>query len=259
MVSKGWLSTALGVAFFVSPQIGEALAADFGQGTDSYLYARQPLAQAYVDVAGGIWNAAGSSYGTIGASGAANIPVTGGWNIAPELSVVSVFTSGVGTSVTGVLHGYYRDPQSHALGVYAGGVGSSANGGALAVGLDGLLYMQRTTLYAQAGYFSGSTVGQGGQVVGTARFFPFDNTKIEGSLGYAASNAGMSVLGVSASAEQRFEATPFSAFLSGTYLASSASAGNQGIVLMGARMYFNNESLFQNDREGVTTDFVKLF
>ncbi len=127
------------------------------------------------------------------------------------------------------------------------------------MGLDGLLYMQRATLYAQAGYFTGSTVGQGGQIVGTARYFPFDNTKLEGSVGYAASNAGMSVLGLSATAEQRFDQTPFSAFLSGTYLASTASAGNQGVVLMGARMYFNNESLFQNDREGVTTDFVKLF
>ncbi len=101
---KAWLSTALGAALFVSPQIGKALAADFGGGTDSYLYAQQPLAQAYVDVAGGIWNAGGTTYGTIGTSGAANIPIAGGWNLAPELSVISVFTSGIGTSVTGVLH-----------------------------------------------------------------------------------------------------------------------------------------------------------
>lgn len=258
MLSKAWLSTLLGVALFSSPQIGSALAADFGQGTDNYLYAQQPLAQAYVDVAGGIWNSAGIAYGAIGASGAVNIPVTGRWNVAPELSVTSTFASGIGSTFTGVLHAFYRDPQSHALGVYAGGVNSGVNGGAYVVGLDGLLYMQRTTLYTQAGYFTGSGVGQGGQVVGTARYFPADNTKLEGSVGYAASNAGLSVLGFTAAAEQRFDQTPFSAYVSGTYLAS-ASTGSQGAVMVGARMYFNNESLFQNDREGVTTDFVKLF
>jgi hypothetical protein len=47
--------------------------------------------------------------------------------------------------------------------------------------------------------------------------------------------------------------------LTGTYLANTNSAPDAGIVMMGARMYFNNETLFQNDREGVTTGFVKLF
>jgi hypothetical protein len=248
----------LGAALFVSPQIGSALASDFGQGTDNYLYAQRPLAQAYVEVAGGIWNSSGIYYGGAGATGAVNIPVSGGWNVSPELSAVSVFSTGIGTTFTGVLHAYYRDPQSHALGVYAGGINNTANGGSFVVGLDGLLYMNRTTLYAQAGYFTGSGVGQGGQIVGTARYFPADNTKLEGSVGYAASTAGLSVLGFTAAAEQRFEQTPFSAFVSGTYFAIPSS-GNQSVVMMGARMYFNNESLFQNDREGVTTDFVKLF
>jgi hypothetical protein len=235
------------------------MAADFEAPRDSYYYAQQPLVQAYVDVAGGIWSVGGSSYGAIGSSGAVNIPIAAGWNLQPELSVLSVFSSSVGTSVTGVIHAFYRDPQSHALGVYGGGFGGGAAGGAFVVGLDGLLYMPRTTLYAQAGYFTGGTVGDGGQVVGTARFFPTDNTKLQGSVGYAASNAGISVFGVSASAEMRFDQTPFSAFLTGTYLATTNSAADAGIVMMGARMYFNNETLFQNDREGVTTGFVKLF
>jgi hypothetical protein len=173
--------------------------------------------------------------------------------------VVSVFTPAAGTGLTGVLHAFYRDPQSHALGFYAGGIGNSGAGGAFVLGLDGLLYMARSTFYAQAGYFSGAAVGQGGEIVGTARYFPSDNTKLQGSLGYAASNAGINVLGISATAEKRFDETPFSAFLTGTYLAASAPAGNQGSVMVGARMYFNNETLFQNDRDGVTTNFVKLF
>lgn len=258
-MSKAWLSTFVGAALLSSPQIGAALAADFG-GTDTYLYSRQPLAQALVEIGGGIWSYSGSTYGAISAAGAANIPLTGGWNLAPELSVVSVFSSSVGTGVAGVVHAFYRDPQSHALGIYAGGVGNSAGAGsAFVVGLDGLLYMPRSTFYAQAGYFSGASVGQGGQIVGTVRYFPSDNTKLQGSLGYAASNAGISVFGVSATAEQRFDQSPFSAFLTGTYLASTTSAADQGSLMVGARMYFNNETLFQNDREGVTTNFVKLF
>jgi hypothetical protein len=259
-VSRLWFSTLLGAAVLCSPQFDAALAADFGAPKDSYYYAQQPLAQGYVDVAGGIWNVNGSSYGAIGSSGALNIPIAGGWNLQPELSVLSVFSSSVGTSVTGVIHAFYRNPQSHALGVYGGGFGGGSPGGGFVVGLDGLLYMPRTTLYAQAGYFTGGTVGDGGQIVGTARYFPTDNTKLQGSVGYAASNAGISVFGISASAEMRFDQTPFSAFLTGTYLAgSNGMTGDAGIVMMGARMYFNNETLFQNDREGVTTGFVKLF
>jgi hypothetical protein len=258
-VSRLWFSTMLGAALLVSPQFDAASAADFGTGTDSYLYAQRPLAQTYIEVAGGIWNIGGSSFGAIGSSGSVNIPIAAGWNFQPELSVLSVFSSSVGTNVTGVIHAFYRDPQSHALGVYGGGFGGGAAGGAFVVGLDGLLYMPRTTLYAQAAYFGGGAVGQGGQLVGTARYFPTDNTRLQGSVGYAASNAGISVFGLSASAEMRFDRTPFSAFFTGTYLANTNSTPDAGIVMMGARMYFNNDTLFQNDREGVTTNFVKLF
>ena len=258
-MSKVWLSTLLGAALIGSPQ-SNALAADFGSGTDSYLYAQQPLSQAVVEVAGGIWNMAGVSVGAASAAGAVNIPVAGRWNLQPELSVLSVFSSAVGTNLIGVLHAYYRDPQSHALGIHGGGFGGSAAGGAVVVGLDGLLYMPRTTLYAQASYFSGAVVGQGSQIVGTARYFPTDNTRLQGSLGYAASNAGINVFSISAGAEKRFDQTPFSAFLTGAYLSGASSLpGNTGVVMMGARMYFNNDTLFQNDRNGVTTNFVKLF
>jgi hypothetical protein len=258
-VSRLWFSTLLGAAVLCSPQFDAASAADFGAPRDSYYFAQQPLVQAYVDVAGGIWSVNGSSYAAIGSGGAVNIPIAAGWNLQPELSVLSVFSSSVGTSFTGVIHAFYRNPQSHALGVYAGGFGGGAAGGAFVVGLDGLLYMPRSTLYAQAGYFSGGTVGDGGQIVGTARYFPTDNTKLQGSVGYAASNAGISVFGISATAEIRFDQTSFSAFLTGTFLANTNTAPDAGIVMMGARMYFNNETLFQNDREGVTTGFVKLF
>jgi hypothetical protein len=258
-VSRLWFSTLLGAAVLWCPQFNAALAADFGGPQDGYYYSQQPLTQGYVDVSGGIWNFDGSSRGAIGTSGAVNIPIAGRWNFQPELSVLSVFSSSVGTAVTGVVHAFYRNPQSHALGVYGGGFGGGAAGGAFVVGLDGLLYMPRTTLYAQAGYFTGGTVGDGGQIVGTARYFPTDNTKLQGAVGYAASNAGVSVFGISATAEMRFDQTPFSAFLTGTYLANTNSAPDAGIVMMGARMYFNNETLFQNDREGVTTGFVKLF
>lgn len=258
-MSRLWFSTLLGAAVLCSPQFGAALAADFGAPQDSYYYSQQPLAQGYVDVAGGIWHINGASYGAIGTSGAVNIPIASRWNLQPELSVLSVFNSSVGTTFTGVLHAFYRDPQSYALGVYGGGFGGGGAGGAFVVGLDGLLYMSRTTFYAQAGYFTGDTVGDGGQIVGTARYFPTDNTKIQGSVGYAASNAGVSVFGISATAEMRFDQTPFSAFVTGTYLTGSSMTDDAGIVMMGARMYFNNQTLFQNDREGVTTNFVKLF
>jgi hypothetical protein len=161
----------------------------------------------------------------------------------------------------------------YALGMFAGlnsaaildYWGQSFNG---TIGLEAQKYFSNVTLYAQAGY-AGRITGRGyyepeslgfGRLIG--RYFLTENDKIQLGFGYAKGNPhiepsqsapNLTLMNWGASFEHRYARSPLSVTASyeGNRYRSTYSATDQALKI-GVRLYFDNGSLLNTDRNGAT-------
>ena len=190
-------------------------------------------------------------------------------------------------------HANWRDPGRGLIGVF-GGAGDATNGqtGQSArhglIGGEGQIYWGPVTLYGQGGY--SSTLGsissfgfdsiQAWFVRGTARVYVNPNFRLEGTVLYAdgdvdlTTNPNNATFDIEtwlwrAKAEYKFATSPFSAFLayegSRTKVHVVNNFGNgtekttDNRVLVGLRLYLNENTLQFNDRNGTTLDIISPF
>jgi hypothetical protein len=189
-------------------------------------------------------------------------------------------------------HANWRDPQRGLIGIF-GGAGDATNfivrdsvrhG---LIGAEAQVYWGPVTLYGQAGY--NSTLGQltsgffdsiqAWFVRGTGRFYVNPNFRLEGTVLYANGDVDF-VSGVPvtqdfktwlwrAKGEYKFAGSPFSLFAlyegsqtkfdqtDPNFIQTRKVTDNR--VLVGVRLYLNENTLQFNDRNGTTLDVIAPF
>jgi len=186
-------------------------------------------------------------------------------------------------SYGGGLHIGWRDPELGIFGAF-GSMGyfeiNDANGRdpdtvAWGAGLEGQVFFDSATFYLQAGYLDRQTISSGGDIdalknAGFARavgrYFCTDNCKLEAEVSYAQGKMDPDVdkvwiLGWGAEAEFRPRGWPVSGFL--MYTGARYDQEDDWDVLyehrvgIGVRVYFGQESLQANDRNGVSLDLPR--
>jgi len=186
-------------------------------------------------------------------------------------------------SYGGGLHVGWRNPERGSFGAF-GGVGkleiNNAHGKdpdtvAWGVGLEGQVFFEPSTLYLQAGYLDRESISSGGDIdalknAGFARavgrYFCSDNCKLEAEVSYAQGKMDPDedrvwILGWGADAEFRPGGWPVSGFLG--YTGARYDQDDDDDVLyehrvgIGVRVYFGQESLEANDRNGVSLELPR--
>jgi hypothetical protein len=175
-------------------------------------------------------------------------------------------------------HLTWRDPSRGALGILGGytmtnilaGLGSTSR---TFFGGEGQLYLGNFTLYGQGGgtWFHNSTNNEtvwdnAWFIRGVARWFITPNDKLQGEIGYASGrdlldgddpnvvNWGMLY------ERNKFLGTPFSAYLeyAGFRYKQYNDHITENLVMVGMKIYFNQDTLLSNDRTGATFDMPKF-
>lgn len=186
-------------------------------------------------------------------------------------------------SYGGGLHVGWRNPERGFFGAF-GSVGyleiNNAHGKdpdtvAWGVGLEGQVFFEPATLYLQAGYLDRESILAGGDIdalknAGFARsvgrYFCGENCKLEAEISYAQGKMDPDVdtvwiLGWGAEAEYRPDGWPVSGFLG--YTGARYDQDDDDDVLyehrigFGVRVYFGQESLKANDRNGVSLELPR--
>jgi hypothetical protein len=186
-------------------------------------------------------------------------------------------------SYGGGLHVGWRDPELGSFGAF-GGVGhveinnvggSDPDTVAWGVGLEGQAFFDPFTLYLQAGYLDREPLSSGGDVdalknagFGRAvgRYFFGDDFKLEAETSYTQGEMdpdedNVWILGWRADAEFRLCGTPVFGFVG--YTGARYDQDDDSDVLyehrigFGVRVYFGQESLEANDRNGVSLDLPR--
>jgi hypothetical protein len=208
---------------------------------------------------------------TYAAGAYVNFPFGRGWNIEAEGRgywvdwAGSYSASDVGT----FFHLYRRDPERFSVGGFAGHTALSLygmQGSMWTAGAEAQAYLEKLTLYGQAGGFNSSaTAGwlyfSGFFVRGTARAFPAPNLRLQFDAQWAVINNSdrTSALTLVGTAEYRFQNSPLSAFASVRWdrLSPAINQSYQTTrFLFGVRGYFGSGSLFDNDRRGAPMDVI---
>jgi hypothetical protein len=186
-------------------------------------------------------------------------------------------------SYGGGLHVGWRNPEVGSFGVFGsvGHVKINNVGGndpdtvAWGVGVEGQAYFDPFTLYLQAGYLDRETLSSGGDVdalknagFGRAigRYFFGDDFRLEAEASYTQGKMdpdedNVWVLGWRADAEVRLGGAPVSGFVG--YTGARYDQDDDSDVLyehriaFGLRVYFGQESLKANDRNGVSLDLPR--
>ena len=186
-------------------------------------------------------------------------------------------------SYGGGLHVGWRDPERGSFGAF-GSVGhvkinnvggSDPDTVAWGVGLEGQAFFDPFTLYLQAGYLDRESLSNGGDVdalknagFGRAvgRYFYGDDFKLEAEAAYTQGKMDPDVdtvwiLGWGIDAEVRLGGTPVSGFvgLTGTRYDQDDDSDvlYEHRIGFGVRVYFGQESLKANDRNGVSLDLPR--
>lgn len=219
-----------------------------------------------------------------GGIGHANIAFSDGWGVqidAAGLRNEFIHITQDTTRIGG--HLYNRDGD-HLLGGYFS-YGDFYDSGAITFGIEGQLYLDRITLEAQLGYSTAidgvleNYLGSAYNLHIGARYFPCDRLMLSGGLtaaygdgsnddGYTEA-AKITPLQWELKAEYLFEDAPFSLYAAyrGSYLsyhgrtdfgggdyATAQFANNGATVMIGLRFYFNQGTLFGNDRGGASLE-----
>jgi hypothetical protein len=164
---------------------------------------------------------------------------------------------------------------------YANNMGEEGSMNHGIAGVEGQLYLGNITLYGQAGgawAFGSPATGEDIPrdlwfLRGVGRWFATPNDKLQGEVGYArmgnevvssgntTSHDG-NIFNWGASYEHRF-AVPISIFAE--YAGSRFTGGHgcknrptDNVIKVGAKFYFNQNTLFANDRNGATLDMPKF-
>ena len=179
--------------------------------------------------------------GRAGGQGLLNIPFAERFSMQLDISSEGDFKRGFDSAnanrdyegqILGGVHLSYRDPTSYLFGAFAGvGEAFLGNGGTQKdetgwmFGLEGQFYLDRTTFYAQGGYYGGDNNDPGKEtmeeawfVKGVVRHFFTPNTLISGELMYGWGHEGGSIeddinfAGWELLLKQQFGTSAFSAF-----------------------------------------------
>lgn len=211
-----------------------------------------------------------------GIAGRANLPFSPGSGLnlqidgtADRLLYVQGNSAG-STPIEATGHLSYRNPDRFALGAF-GSYGRADPYELYGGGVEGQLFWNRVTLYGQGGY---RHVDQPNNFVnewyvrGVGRWFPTDNTRIEGEIGYAwydpDKGTGNDDTFWSVSAEYRFDHMPIGIYgqYRGDYLRPTEEGKSVPLTintfLFGIRGYLGSDSLFDNDRRGASFDEQRL-
>jgi opacity protein-like surface antigen len=207
-----------------------------------------------------------------GVAGRGNLPFAPNsmFNLQIDGTADTVFTSGrsFGTPIEATGHLYYRDPQrfsAGAFGTYGVAEGNNIWGG----GLEGQYFFDRVTAYAQGGYRTiDAGVGNNEWYVrGIGRWFPTDNLRLEGEIGYAwlsiednPTDRTLNTLFWTATAEYRFDHMPlgvFAQYRGASYYHDQAPAlfpNAYNAAVFGVRAHLGSDNLIDNDRRGASYD-----
>lgn len=226
----------------------------------------------------------GNFFGLSG-DGAASIPLSDSFSIQLDLGGFANFTGRGSDADTGEdnaqsyfyggAHFSYRDPESHALGVF-GQVGS-ANGGEdenatlFALGLEGQIYFNNYTFYAQAGYFEADDETENDVMTkapflrGVASYYFSERSKLSGEFALAVGEENDSskdnIDGYSWGLDFEHQLSDHPIALVGGYRGFYVENDNSAqkevvehLVFVGISMHFGAGSIMENDRRGVAFD-----
>ncbi len=209
------------------------------------------------------------------------VEVSGAWSIALSETIGLQADGGLAyldeageTQPFATLHVAWRNSD---IGLAGGFLGAARDGDDTVYGggLEGQYYINRFTLYGSLGYARGQGVPPPSApppsvsktdidywaARGQVRYFPQDNLRIAGTVGYGSSDNGFrsrSGYALGADAEYLLSSLPLSVY--GRVGYNDYGAGIAGEVenattgTLGVRWNFGAESLFYRDRAGATSD-----
>jgi hypothetical protein len=173
------------------------------------------------------------------AGGRVNIPFGGGWN--EELEVNGGWLWDGNGSVAGVFsHTYYKN-QAWAAGLLLGygwlDPFDSGGTGIATVGVEGIVFMPNASVLGKVAWNGGGSgdIDDFVNVGVEGRYYFEPNTKLTGAIDYYSTDPN--AWQFTAAIEHRWSGTPFSGFLSGTYV--TADSNNAWGFLIGARFAFD--------------------
>lgn len=212
------------------------------------------------------------------------VEVSGAWSIALANTIGLQVDGGFeyldepgDTQPFGTAHVAWRNSDVGLFGAFIGAAKDGDNtvyGG----GLEGQYYFSRVTLYGSLGYGRGQEAAGVSAPPPTAtqvdvdywaargqvRYFPMENLRIAGTLGYGSTDNGTNTISgyaVGAGAEYQLGALPLSFYGNVGYRGfDDAAVGDVESVTagtLGIRWNFGAESLFYRDRAGATSDGFK--
>ena len=224
---------------------------------------------------------------TLGGRGAGDAAL-GSWHLEAEFSGEGTVHHAdkddtYGGSLGGALHAGWRNPEFGSLGLFGGAGNLKINDldakdrqtVMFGVGVEGQLFFDPVTLYAQVGYLDRQTALNGGDknVLKNApfgrlvvRYFPCENVALdlEGSYAQGKMDPDEDDVFIPAwglGVEGRWPGTPLSAFVSykGAYFFQNDDNDKlfENRIGFGVRVYFGQPTLKANDRHGVSLDMPR--
>jgi hypothetical protein len=207
---------------------------------------------------------------TAGIAGRGNLPFKKGsmFNLQLDGTADTLFTTGDGkrltaTPIEAIAHLYVRDPSRYAVGAF-GSYGILEGYDIWGGGLEGQLFLNRVTLYGQGGYRTFDNASNYNlnewYVRAIGRWFPTDNFRLEGEVGYAQFSADSSDpvdnLFWLATAEYRFDHMPLGVYAQyrGDNFSFDEGSTTSNAAILGVRAYLGSDSQFDNDRRGASFD-----
>jgi hypothetical protein len=174
--------------------------------------------------------------------GRVNIPFGGGWN--EELEANGGFMFNGDHTAAGVFsHTYYKN-QGWAGGLLLGyswvdpGGDSSGVG---TVGVEGIVFMPSASVLGKVAWNGGGSgvfgLNDFWDIGVEGRYYFEPNTKLTGAIDYYSTDP--SAWQFTAALEHRWSGTPFSAFVSGTYVTADNNNNNNWGLMVGARFAFD--------------------
>jgi hypothetical protein len=177
------------------------------------------------------------------AGGRVNIPFGGGWN--EELEANGGWLWDGNGSVAGVFsHTYYKN-QAWAAGLLLGygwlDPFDSGGTGIATVGVEGIVFMPNASVLGKVAWNGGGSgaIDDFVNVGLEGRYYFEPNTKLTGAIDYYSTDDN--AWQFTAALEHRWSGTPFSAFVSGTYVTADSGSSNNNSwgLLVGARFAFD--------------------
>ena len=230
-------------------------------------------------------NTSSSSQWIYGGEGRVNWWFAPNWSVQTDLEAEGTgkYQATNDGRITGTVgkHLTWRDPNRGALGIFGGYsmtnlLGDQGSTSRTFFGGEGQLYLDKFTLYGQVGgtWFHNGTDNHAEWddawfIRGVARYFFTPNDKLQGEIGYAsgrnrADQADPNVVNWGVLYERnKFLGTPFSAYIEYAGFKYSDKSHwdahvTENLVMVGAKIYFNQDTLLANDRTGATFDMPKF-